>query len=112
MKKMFKLSQIEEVVEEALISKMSKYSIFTFRGPLGVGKTTSAVSEKLKGTPGTTVEVTVRHFGADKDTTYNIVREKVKIPNVPYYGMVSNDIGYISLIQFSKNAGNDVKNAF
>lgn len=76
------------------------------------GKTTSAVSEKLKGTPGTTVEVTVRHFGADKDTTYNIVREKVKIPNVPYYGMVSNDIGYISLIQFSKNAGNDVKEAF
>ncbi len=76
------------------------------------GKTTSAVSEKLKGTPGTTVSVTVRHFGADKDETYNIVREKVKIPNVPYYGMVSKDVGYISLIQFSKNAGNDVKNAF
>ncbi len=76
------------------------------------GKTTSAISEKLKGTPGTTVSVTVRHFGSDKDETYNIVREKVKIPNVPYYGMVSKDIGYISLIQFSQNAGNDVKNAF
>ena len=76
------------------------------------GKTTTAVSEKLKGTPGTTVEVTVRHFGAENDTNYSIVREKVKIPNVPYYGMVSKDIGYISLIQFSQNAGNDVKNAF
>ncbi len=76
------------------------------------GKTTSAVSEKLKGTPGTTVQVTVRHFASDTDTTYTIEREKVKIPNVPYYGMISKDIGYISLIQFSQNAGNDVKNAF
>lgn len=76
------------------------------------GKTTSAVSEKLKGTPGTVVKVTVRHFGADRDTTYNIIRKKVKIPNVPYYGMVSKDVGYISLIQFSQNAGDDVKDAF
>jgi len=76
------------------------------------GKSTSAVSEKLKGTPGTAVNVTIRHFNSNTDTTYTIVREKVKIPNVPYYGMVSKNIGYISLIQFSQNAGNDVKNAF
>jgi len=75
-------------------------------------KSTTDVSEKLKGTPGTVVHVTVRHFASDTDTTYDITREKVKIPNVPYYGMVSKDIGYISLIQFKPNAGNDVKNAF
>ena len=76
------------------------------------GKNTKDVSEKLKGTPGTIVHVTVHHFGSETDTTYNITRKKVKIPNVPYYGMVSNDIGYIYLTQFNPNAGNDVKNAF
>ena len=76
------------------------------------GKSTKDVSEKLKGTPGTVVHVTIRHFGSEIDTTYDITRQKVKIPNVPYYGMVSKDIGYISLIQFNPNAGNDVKNAF
>lgn len=75
-------------------------------------KNSTDVSEKLKGTPGTIVHVTVRHFGSETDTTYNITRKKVKIPNVPYYGMVSNDIGYIYLTQFNPNAGNDVKNAF
>ena len=75
-------------------------------------KSTTDVSEKLKGTPGTVVHVTVRHFASETDTTYDITRQKVKIPNVPYYGMVSKDIGYISLIQFNPNAGNDVKNAF
>ncbi len=81
-------------------------------GESAEGKSTSDVSEKLKGTPGTTIKVTIRHFGDDKDTDYEIKREKVKIPNVPYYGMVSEDVGYISLLQFSQNAGNDVKNAF
>lgn len=75
-------------------------------------KTTKEVSEKLKGVPGTTVKLTIRPYGKDKDTVFTITREKIKIPNVPYYGMVSKDIGYITLTQFSDNAGNNVKNAF
>ena len=75
-------------------------------------KSTSDISEKLKGTPNTTIKLTIRHFGDDKDTEYTVTREKIKIPPVPYYGMVSNDVGYISLTQFSQNAGNDVKTAF
>ena len=75
-------------------------------------KSTKDVSDRLKGTPGTEVKVTVRHYGEDKDTVYSIKREKIKIPNVPYYGMISNDIGYISLIQFSDNAGAHVRDAF
>ena len=81
-------------------------------GESAKGKSTSDISEKLKGTPNTTVKLTIRHFGDEKDTEYTVTREKIKIPPVPYYGMVSNDVGYISLTQFSQNAGNDVKNAF
>ncbi len=81
-------------------------------GESAKGKNSSDVSDKLKGTPGTPVKITIRHYNAEKDTVYEIIRQKIKIPNVPYYGMISEDVGYISLIQFSQNAGNDVKNAF
>ncbi len=86
--------------------------IHAIDGESAKGKSTSDISEKLKGTPKTTVKLTIRHFGDDKDTEYTVTREKIKIPPVPYYGMVSNNTGYISLTQFSQNAGNNVKNAF
>jgi len=71
-----------------------------------------AVSKLLKGDPGSHFLLTVRHFGADKDTTLTLTREQIKIPNVPYYGVVGGDIGYIRLTQFSPNAANDVRSAF
>jgi carboxyl-terminal processing protease len=41
-----------------------------------------------------------------------ITREDVKMDNVPYYGMVSNDVGLITLRNFSKDAALEIKNAF
>ena len=70
------------------------------------------VSNLLKGAPGSKIQITVQHFGDKKDTTVDMVRKKIKIPNVPYYGVVGNDIGYISLNQFNPDAANDVRNAF
>jgi tRNA threonylcarbamoyladenosine biosynthesis protein TsaE len=36
----YNLDQIDQIAREQIISLMKKYSIFTFTGPLGVGKTT------------------------------------------------------------------------
>ena len=71
-----------------------------------------AVSKLLKGDPGSHFQLTVRHFGADRDTTFTLTRKQIKIPNVPYHGVVGGDIGYIRLTQFSPNAANDVRSAF
>lgn len=70
------------------------------------------VSNLLKGTPGSKIRITIQHFGDTTDTTVAMERQKIKIPNVPYYGVLKNDIGYISLNQFNPNAANDVRNAF
>lgn len=70
------------------------------------------VSNLLKGTPGSEIQITIQHFGDSTDTTVAMKRQKIKIPNVPYYGVLKNDIGYISLNQFNPNAANDVRNAF
>ncbi|MEQ8337845.1 MAG: S41 family peptidase, partial [Cyclobacteriaceae bacterium] len=37
--------------------------------------------------------------------------EKITIDNVPYFGMVTNNIGYIKLTDFTTEAGNEVKSA-
>lgn len=86
--------------------------IYAINGESAVGKSSSEVSEKLKGTPGTSFVLTVKRYGDTTTRDFEIVREKIKIPNIPYYGMVSDDIGYINLIQFNPNSGNEVKNAF
>ena len=41
-----------------------------------------------------------------------IVREKIKFPNIPYFGMISDNVGYINLMQFNPQSENEVKTAF
>ncbi|MEQ9305538.1 MAG: S41 family peptidase, partial [Marinoscillum sp.] len=38
-------------------------------------------------------------------------RERITINNVPYYGMVTEDIGYLKLTDFTTEAGSEVRNA-
>lgn len=71
-------------------------------------KDISGVSEMLKGTPGTEVEVLVNRFGQEKPLKKKLIREKVTIPNVPYYGIIRDSIGYIRLTSFTTDAGKDV----
>lgn len=72
--------------------------------------TSSEVSEKLKGKPGT--EVVVKVDRAGETITKKLIREEIKFSSVPYYGMVSDDVGYIKLSSFTKTAGSDVVEAF
>jgi carboxyl-terminal processing protease len=41
-----------------------------------------------------------------------ITREEVKVNNVPFYGLVENDIAYIKLSNFTQQAGKEVEDAF
>ncbi len=81
-------------------------------GESAVGKNSSEVSEKLKGTPGTEIKLTIQRYGDTTRQDFTLVREKVKIPNIPYYGMLENNIGYVSLIQFNQGAAAEVRKAF
>ncbi len=72
--------------------------------------TSSEVSDKLKGKPGTELIVKVDRDG--NTITAKLVREEIKFSPVPYYGMVSEDVGYIKLSSFTKTAGQDVKGAY
>ncbi len=70
------------------------------------------VSENLKGQANTSLSVTVvRPYCADSVKTFNIVREKIKVNPVPYYGVVRGNIGYINLTTFNEQSADAVKKA-
>lgn len=79
------------------------------------GKTPDEVSKFLKGEPGSTIEVEVLRLqqdGTEKTMMVDITREEIQVKNVPYYGLIENDYGYISLRNFTQNAGKEVEDAF
>ncbi|QSE96104.1 S41 family peptidase [Fulvivirga lutea] len=68
-------------------------------------------ADLMKGQANTPVSLTVKRYGKTEPITLNFTREKVKINNVPFMGMVSDNIGYIKLSDFTLDAGKEVKEA-
>lgn len=66
----------------------------------------------LKGQNNTAVKLTVRRFGQKDPVELSVIRDVVKMTNVPYYGMVSDDVGYIDLKDFTATASREVRTAF
>ncbi len=75
-------------------------------------KNSDEVSEILKGQPGVELQIKVVRIGVDDPFVVNVLREEIKIPNIPYFGVLKGDVGYIKLVNFTQNAGAEVKKAF
>ncbi len=73
---------------------------------------TSDVSNLLRGQPGTTVKIKFKRYKEDEIIEKEIMREEVKIDNIPYADVIKNNVGYIKLTGFTQNAGKEVKDAF
>ncbi|MCG8309405.1 MAG: S41 family peptidase [Cytophagales bacterium] len=72
-------------------------------------KNTSDISQLLKGQANTKLSVTVKRYGVDEPIAIDITREKITIDNVPYSGMLTKNVGYIKLSDFTTGAGKEVK---
>ncbi|MGB0175846.1 MAG: S41 family peptidase [Owenweeksia sp.] len=84
--------------------------ILTVDGKSVAGKSTEDVSKILKGAPGTKFTITISRDG--EKITKEIEREEVQVKSVPYYGMLTSGIGYISLNNFTDKATTEVREAF
>jgi len=73
------------------------------------GAGTDVVSEKLKGNPGTIINLTIERNGKEMD--FAVKREKIVVPTVPYYGMIDQGTGYIRFSSFTQNSTDDVRKA-
>ena len=66
----------------------------------------------LKGQNNTAVKLTVLRYGEKNPIDLPVTRDVVKMTNVPYYGMVSDEVGYIDLKDFTATASREVRSAF
>jgi carboxyl-terminal processing protease len=74
------------------------------------GKNSSELTNLLKGTAGTKVTLKLERTGAGVlEKTFE--RANIKLKNVPYYGMINDQTGYIKLTGFTPNAGKEVHDA-
>jgi carboxyl-terminal processing protease len=76
------------------------------------GKSTTDIREFLLGQPGSSIELKIERPGTPESLLKKVVREEVKIKDVPYFGMVSDSVGYIKLTGFTETASAEVKEAF
>jgi carboxyl-terminal processing protease len=75
------------------------------------GITIDDAVNKLRGEPGTDVTITIRRKGEAEPLEYTITREIITIKSVPYYGFIRDKIGYVKLVAFSQDAGDEVEKA-
>ncbi|MCM1139436.1 MAG: S41 family peptidase [Duncaniella sp.] len=74
--------------------------------------TSTQVSEHLKGQNGTMLKVTVkRPWFEDSILEFDIKRATIQIPSVPYYGMLKDNIGYVTLTSFTEKSYQEVRTA-
>lgn len=69
------------------------------------------ISDMLKGDPKSQLELTIERPGQVKFLKKTLAREKIIIKNVPYFGLVNPQVGYIKLNGFTEDAHLEIKNA-
>ncbi|MTK54512.1 MAG: S41 family peptidase [Paludibacter sp.] len=75
------------------------------------GKSTSEVSALLKGQPKTIVKLKVQRPGETKVRSFEVMRERITINPVVYYGVVGNNTGYVLLNEFTNSAAEEMRAA-
>ncbi|RMG77774.1 MAG: S41 family peptidase, partial [Bacteroidetes bacterium] len=84
--------------------------ILEVNGVSAEGKSTEEISRMLKGEPGT--ELTLKIKRGEEIKEFTLTREKIKIDDVPYFGKIDEETGYVKLTSFTETAADQVKDAF
>lgn len=73
------------------------------------GKTTSEVSNMLRGKPGTTVKLKLQRPGVEKPIIKEFLREDIKMPTIGYCAMLTDHVGYIEFSEFTENSSHELR---
>ena len=76
-----------------------------------VGLDQKQIGDLLQGATGTDVRIDIQRPGSQEQLTFDLQRRKVKVPDVPYQGMLSETTGYLALNSFTKTASFEVRKA-
>lgn len=69
------------------------------------------ISTFFKGNPNSEMKLRIKRPGREAMMLKTVKREEIKLSNVPYFGMLNDRIGYISLTAFTRDVHSEVKKA-
>lgn len=86
--------------------------ILSIDDSLMAGKNVTEVSSRLRGEPGTSFVLKIKRPSTGKEMTLKVTRRNIKLPDLPYYGMRVNGVGYINLSGFTEGCAKEMRRAF
>ncbi|MGZ3863467.1 MAG: S41 family peptidase [Bacteroidia bacterium] len=116
-------ASVREVADKVIISEVYENSpaakagikaadiIAEINGVAMKNKSSDDISKLMKGQAGTPIKLKIERLGETKLLDYNIMREEIRVKDVPYFGMLNNETGYIKLTGFTQDAAKEVKEA-
>ena len=99
-------------------SPASRSGIYTGDEIMNInGETTSGLelkdaTSKIRGEAGSEVILTIKKPISGEIQDYSIIRDVITIKDIPFYGMVNKDVGYLRITNFSINTADETKDAF
>lgn len=75
------------------------------------GLDSKGCSDRMKGKPGTELSLKVKKVRSDEVKDIRIVRERIRIPDVEYYGMLDDTTGYLVLGGFTDGVASEIRSA-
>lgn len=75
------------------------------------GWSTARTVPLLRGKPGTPVTMGVRRWGVEPVLSFDVVREHVQVPQVPFAALLDDGVGYVPLAAFGGTAAAAVRAA-
>ena len=86
--------------------------ILSIDGEDMTGKDTKYVSDHLKGDAGTSFLLKVRRPSTGKVLKMKMTRQNIKEADIPYYGMLKDDIAYINFRSYTEGCARTMRNCF
>ena len=85
--------------------------IVEVEGDSAEGWDTDRAADRLRGKPGTKVDIMIRRPGIDDVIPFKLTRDVIELRSVPFSLMLDTSVGYIPLQVFGKNSGREMRKA-
>ena len=85
--------------------------VITAAGVPVMGKTNDELNQLVRGQAKTSVLLGIKKNGQNNVEDLSVIRDKITIENVPYFGMVDENTGYIKFTTFTANGAKNITKA-